>query len=110
MEMKYCLYGNDIDKTTNPIEAGLSWITKLNCGDFVGKDALLKVKKEKPNRRLVIFKMKGRRIARHGYKIFISDEEVGVVTSGTQSPSLKDGIGIGYVKRGHTKSGIKLLL
>lgn len=105
MEMKYCLYGNDIDKTTNPIEARLSWITKLNCGDFIGKDAILKVKKEKPNRRLVIFKMKGRRIARHGYKIFIGDEEVGVVTSGTQSPSLKEGIGIGYVRRGHTKSG-----
>ncbi len=105
MEMKYCLYGNDIDKTTNPIEARLGWITKLNCGDFIGKDAILKVKKEKPNRRLVIFKMKGRRIARHGYKIFIGDKEVGIVTSGTQSPSLKEGIGIGYVKRGHTKTG-----
>ncbi|MEA1986496.1 MAG: glycine cleavage system aminomethyltransferase GcvT, partial [Candidatus Marinimicrobia bacterium] len=105
MEMKYCLYGNDIDKTTNPIEAGLSWITKFDCGNFIGRDAILKVKNEKPSRRLVIFKMEGKRIARHGYKIFVGEEEVGIVTSGTQSPTLKEGIGIGYVKRGNTKSG-----
>ena len=108
MEMKYCLYGNDIDKTTNPIEAGLGWITKLNGDDFIGKDILLKVKRDKPNRKLIIFKMEGRRIARHGYQIFVGDEKIGIVTSGTQSPTLKEGIGIGYVKRKHAKIGNKI--
>src|SRR6056297_42415 len=108
MEMKYALYGNDIDQSTNPIEAGLSWITKIDKGDFIGRDALLAVKTEKPSRRLIAFKMTGRGIPRQGYDIMIDDEIVGSVTSGTLSPTLKTGIGLGYVKRGHTKRGTEI--
>lgn len=104
MEMKYALYGNDIDQTTNPIESGLGWITALNT-DFIGKETIAKVKAEKPSRRLVTFEMIERGIPRHGYEIEIDGENVGVVTSGTQSPSLKKGIGIGFIKLGQHKSG-----
>lgn len=108
MEMKYCLYGNDIDKTTNPIEAGLSWITALEKSDFIGRDALLKVKEKRPERRLVCFKMTERGIPRHGYEIRINGESAGIVTSGSQSPILKAGIGMGYVRSGLHKSGQQL--
>ncbi len=105
LEMKYALYGNDIDKDTNPIEAGLGWITKLDNDDFVGKDVLLKVKTEKPARRLIAFKMIDRGIPRHHYELYVGDEKVGHVTSGTMSPSLHIGIGTGYVKRDYSKIG-----
>ena len=108
LEMKYALYGNDIDKDTNPIEAGLSWITKLDTDDFVGKEELLKVKEEKPSQRLIAFKMIDRGIPRQGYELFHEDQKVGKVTSGTMSPSLGIGIGTAYVKRGHTKSGTEI--
>ncbi len=105
MEMGYCLYGNDIDATTNTIEAGLGWITKLDKGEFVGHDALARVKEEKPSRRLVGFEMNERGIPRQGYAILADGEEVGVVTSGTQSPTLGHGIGLGYVRTGFNKAG-----
>ena len=105
MEMKYMLYGNDIDKTTNPVEAGLSWIVKLDKGDFIGRDAIAEVKENKPDRRLVCFELQSKGIPRHGYKIFYEGEEVGHVTSGMYSPVLEKGIGLGYVPRKRSKSG-----
>jgi aminomethyltransferase len=98
LEMGYCLYGNDIDDTTSPLEAGLAWITKLQKGDFINSDFLKKQKAEGLQRKLVGFVIKDRRVPRHGYTI--EDEngrEIGVVTSGTQSPSLDIPIGMGYV-------------
>jgi len=97
MEMKYCLYGNDIDDTTNPIEAGLSWITDLSKDEFMGKDTMVEVKKNGPIRQLIAFKMEERGIPRKGYEVFVDARKVGVVTSGTQSPILKKGIGLAYI-------------
>ena len=108
LEMGYCLYGNDIDQTTNPIEAGLSWITKLKKGDFIGREALLRVKEEGPKRKLVGFKMEGRGFPRHGYKIFHNGTEIGRVTSGSISPMLNAGIGMGYVRTEFSAPGTKL--
>jgi len=98
MEMKYCLYGNDIDRTTNPIEAGLGWITKLEKGAFVGSQTIARAKAEGPKRKLVGMEVAGRNIARHGYKIVKDGAEIGHVTSGTFSPSLGKSIAIGYVQ------------
>jgi aminomethyltransferase len=98
LEGRLSLYGNDIDETTDPLEAGLGWVVKLDKGDFVGRDALLRIKNEGPKRKLVGFEMKERGIARHGYPIVDSDgKEVGVVTSGSPSPTLDKNIGLGYV-------------
>lgn len=108
LEMKYALYGNDIDAGTNPIEAGLGWITKIDKGDFIGRDALVKVQESKPARRLIAFVMKARGIPRHGYDIYCGNEKVGHVTSGTLSPSLGIGIGAGYVRRDCAKTGQEL--
>ncbi|UCG44361.1 MAG: glycine cleavage system aminomethyltransferase GcvT [candidate division WOR-3 bacterium] len=109
MEMKYALYGNDIDKTTNPIEAGLSFVTALDKqGGFIGCDALRRVREDKPKRRLVCLQMTGGGIPRPHYRIFAGDDEAGEVTSGTMSPSLGTGIAIGYVRRKHAKAGTEL--
>jgi aminomethyltransferase len=97
LEMGFCLYGNDIDKTTHPLEAGLGWITKLNKNYFNGRNVLLKVKKDGVKRKLVGFTLQDRTLARHGYEIVHNGKIVGQVTSGTFSPSLKKGIGMGYV-------------
>ena len=107
LEMKYCLYGNDIDDTTHPYEAGLGWITKVDKGDFIGRDAIID-RKYKMNRRLVCVEMIDKAIPRHGYEIFIDNEKVGYFTSGGQSPSLQKGIGLAYVNRSHTKSGTEI--
>ncbi len=107
LEMKYCLYGNDIDATTHPYEAGLGWITKPDKGSFVGRDAIIN-RKETMSRRLVCFEMTDRAIPRKGYSLYLGDKEVGYVTSGTQSPSLKKGIALGYVNRPFTKSGTEI--
>lgn len=96
-EMGYCLYGNDIDDTTSPIEAGLGWITKFTK-DFVNSEALAKQKADKPLRKLVAFEMVEKSIPRHDYEIVDANGNIiGKVTSGTMSPSLGKGIGIGYV-------------
>ncbi len=108
LEMKYMLYGNDIDQTTNPVAAGLGWIIKLDKGDFIGRDAIVRMKEEKPPSRLVAFEMLERSIPRKGYEIYIGETRVGAVTSGCFSPSLRKGIGLGYVKRGSTKVGTEL--
>jgi aminomethyltransferase len=97
LEMGYCLYGNDIDKTTNPLEAGLGWITKLNKKEFIGRHALLKAREEGVKRKLIGFTLPDRMLARHGNDILSHGTVVGHVTSGTFSPSLKRGIGMGYV-------------
>lgn len=97
LEKGYCLYGNDINDETTPLEAGLGWVTKLDT-DFVAKEILVKQKEEGVNKKLIAFKMVERGIPRHDYKIVDEYENtLGVVTSGTQSPILKEGIGLGYV-------------
>lgn len=98
LEMGYCLYGNDIDDTTSPLEAGLGWITKFTK-DFTSKNFLEKQKVDGPERKLVGFEMIEKGIPRHGYEIKdFSGTTIGVVTSGTQSPSLNKAIGMGYVR------------
>lgn len=98
LEMGFCLYGNDIDDTTSPIEAGLGWITKFTK-DFTSKELFAKQKAEGVARKLVGFEMVDKGIPRHGYVIKDADgNELGVVTSGTQSPSLGKAIGMGYVR------------
>ncbi len=109
LEKGFCLYGNDIDETTNPIEAGLGWITKVDKGDFNGKDVIKKVKEEKPKRRLAAFIMEGEKfIPRKGYKISIDGEEIGHVTSGNISPVLNKPIGMGYVGWDFKAPGTKI--
>lgn len=97
LEMGYCLYGNDIDDSTSPIEAGLGWITKFTK-EFVNHEALAREKEEGPKRKLIAFELQERGIPRQGYPILDSSgNEIGKVTSGTMSPSLGIGIGLGYV-------------
>lgn len=108
VEMKYSLYGNDIDESTNPIEAGLGWITKLEKGDFIGRDRLQEVKTQGPARRLVGFKPLERAVPRHGYKLSSAGNEIGVVTSGTFSPTLQQSIGIGYVNSEFSEVGNRI--
>jgi aminomethyltransferase len=97
LEMKYALYGNDIDETTNPLEAGLGWVVKPAKGPFLGRDAIERVRAAGPSRRLVGFEMVERAVARHGYPILHDGASVGVVTSGSYGPSVDRYIGIGYV-------------
>jgi aminomethyltransferase len=97
LEMGFCLYGNDIDQTTNPLEAGLGWITKLEKGDFIGRNALLAVTGGGLKRRLIGFVLSEKLVPRHGYAILSGGNRVGVVTSGTFSPTLRRPIGMGYV-------------
>ena len=99
LEMGYCLYGNDIDDTTSPLEAGLGWITKFTK-DFVNAEALKAQKEAGITKKLVAFELTERGIPRHGYDIVNNDgEKIGRVTSGTMSPSLSKGIGLGYVAK-----------
>ncbi|WP_299104628.1 glycine cleavage system aminomethyltransferase GcvT [uncultured Tenacibaculum sp.] len=103
LEMGYCLYGNDIDDTTSPIEAGLGWITKFTK-DFVNAEALKKQKEEGITRKLVAFELTERGIPRKDYEIVDAEGTViGRVTSGTMSPSLSKGIGLGYVTKENSK-------
>lgn len=109
LEKAYMLYGNDIDNTTNPLEAGLGWITKLAKGSFNGSDVLAKVKEEKPTRNLVGFISDSEKfIPRHGYKIFVGDEEVGIITSCNVSPTTGKNVGLGYVTSKYKEVGTKL--
>ena len=101
LEMGYCLYGNDIDDTTSPLEAGLGWITKFTK-DFTAKEKLQGQKEAGVERKLVGFEMVDKGIPRHGYEIADAEgNQLGYVTSGTQSPSLGKAIGMGYVKTDH---------
>ena len=97
LEMGYCLYGNDINDNTSPFEAGLGWITKFTK-DFVNSEALAKEKAHGPERKLIAFELNERGIPRHDYDIVDGQgKKIGIVTSGTMSPSLGKGIGLGYV-------------
>jgi aminomethyltransferase len=97
LEARLCLYGNDIDETTNPYEAGLAWVVKPDAKDFIGKDALLAAKAAGIARKLVGFVITDRAIARHGYPIVEAGERIGEVTSGTKGISVDGAIGMGYV-------------
>ena len=112
LEMGFCLYGNDIDDTTSPIEAGLGWITKfVDHKDFIDKDLLLKQKKEGVARRLRGFEMVDRGIPRHDYEVVDADGNViGRVTSGTQSPVLQKGIGMAYIDANHAELGREIFI
>jgi aminomethyltransferase len=107
LEARLSLYGNEIDETTNPIEAGLGWVVKLDKpGGFLGRDAIAKVKAEGPARSIVGFEMVGRGIARHGYPLLDHDgNTVGVCTSGGPSPTLGSSIGLGYLPASMTAIG-----
>lgn len=112
LEMGYCLYGNDIDDTTSPLEAGLGWITKLKVeADFCSKEIFVQQKEEGLQKRLVGLKANSRRVPRKGYLIFDdSENEIGVITSGTQSPTLDEPIAMGYVPYHLRKEGTKLFV
>lgn len=112
LEMGYCLYGNDIDDTTSPIEAGLGWITKFNNGRrFIDRDFLIMQKTEGVTRRLRGFVMQERGIPRHGYKLVNSEGSIiGKVTSGTMSPVLNKGIGMGYVAKEYSAFGTQIFV
>ncbi|MEN6455125.1 MAG: glycine cleavage system aminomethyltransferase GcvT [Prolixibacteraceae bacterium] len=112
LEMGYCLYGNDIDDTTSPIEAGLGWITKFNDrNEFIDKDYLMVQKAEGVTRTLRGFRMIDRGIPRHGYEIAdAAGNIVGHVTSGTQSPVLNKGIGMGYVSKAYSAFGTEIYI
>lgn len=112
LEKGFCLYGNDIDDTTSPIEAGLGWITKFAEGkDFIDRAYMEKLKADGVTRKLVGFKMLDRGIPRHEYKIASpAGEEIGHVTSGTMSPCLKVGFGMGYVKPEFAKAGTEIAI
>jgi aminomethyltransferase len=109
LEMGMALYGNDIDDTVTPLEANLGWLTKLNKGEFVGREALVKQKEKGLTRRLVGFTVDdGRSIARHGYPVYYEGNASGVVCSGTMSPSLNIPIGTAYLPIAGAKEGSKL--
>ncbi|MFP4488190.1 MAG: glycine cleavage system aminomethyltransferase GcvT [Bacteroidales bacterium] len=112
LEKGFCLYGNDIDDTTSPIEAGLGWITKFTDDkDFIDKEYLLKQKEEGVDKRLKGFVMTERGIPRHGYEVFNEEgEKIGTVTSGTMSPMMKQGIGMAYLRKGYWKEGTEIFI
>jgi aminomethyltransferase len=105
LEVGYALYGNDLDEDHTPLESALGWITKLDKGEFVGREALGALKEKGVERRLVGMKLTERGIPRPGYPILVDGEPAGVVTSGTMSPSLGVGIALGYVPVSHATSG-----
>lgn len=110
LEKGFCLYGNDINDTTNPLEAGLGWITKLNH-NFTASDIIQKIKEEKVTRRLVGFTMIDRGIPRHDYPVVDAEgNEIGIVTSGTQSPSLDIALGMAYVTIPYSKAGSEIYI
>ncbi len=108
LEMGYPLYGNELSQDTDPLEAGLGWVVKMDKGHFMGRDALLSLKEQGTVRRLVGLEMIDRGIARHGHRIFSDGKDVGYITSGTMSPSLKVSIAMGYVSSEMAKEGTVL--
>ncbi|MGZ4779917.1 MAG: glycine cleavage system aminomethyltransferase GcvT [Thermoanaerobaculia bacterium] len=110
LEARMALYGNDIDHSTTPLEADLGWIVKLEKGAFLGRDVLQREKAEGPRRKLVGFEMVDRGIARHGYPVVAGGEEIGVVTSGTHSPTLKKAIGLAYLPLDKSAQGTEFMV
>jgi aminomethyltransferase len=111
LEARLSLYGNEIDESTNPFEAGLGWTVKLGAADFIGKAALGRLAQQAPSRQIVGFEMTGRGIARHGYPLLdASGATLGSCTSGAPSPTLGKSIGLGYVPPSHAAIGSELLV
>jgi aminomethyltransferase len=114
LEARLSLYGNDIDETTNPIEAGLGWVVKVEKCDFIGRAALIEIKGRPLPRKLVGFEVTGRGVARHGYPLKSADgpepREVGVCTSGSPGPTVGKNIGLGYLPTGMTEVGTKFFV
>lgn len=111
LEMGYCLYGNDIDATTSPLEAGLGWITKTDKENFIGKDKVAALNEKGIDRKLAGLEMVDKGIPRHGYKITnMEGTVIGNITSGTQSPSLQKAIAMGYVSLPFAKPGTEVLV
>ncbi len=108
LEMRYTLYGNDIDQTTHPLEAGLGWVVKPAKGAFVGRDAIERVRAEGLRRRLVGLEMADRSIARHGYPVVQDGRAIGVVTSGSYGPSVDRSIALAYVETAQAPVGTEL--
>ncbi|MDY6121575.1 MAG: glycine cleavage system aminomethyltransferase GcvT [Porphyromonas sp.] len=110
LEMGFCLYGNDIDETTSPIEAGLGWVTKFVDGkDFPSRQMLQEHKNGATKRKLIAFELKDKGVPRQGYEITNSEGKgIGTVTSGTMSPFLKKGIGMGYVQKEYAEVGLEI--
>ena len=108
--MGFCLYGNDIDDTTSPLEAGLGWITKFT-NDFVDSDYLQKQKEAGITKRLVGFELIDRGVPRHGYDVVNeAGDKIGNVTSGTMAPSLKKAIGLAYIPKDMTAPGTEIFI
>jgi aminomethyltransferase len=112
LEARMCLYGQDMDETTTLVEAGLGWIVSLDepKGDFPGRAVLARQKKEGAPRKLVGFEMVGRGIARHGYPVYVGDQAVGAVTSGTYAPFVQKNIGLCYLPSGQAEVGTEILV
>src|SRR6266496_5162120 len=105
LEAGFCLYGHELDEQTNPLEANLGWTVKLNKEEFIGRDALLKIKKQGPKRKLIGIEMIERGVCRGGYAIFEGEQQIGALTSGAPSPALSKNIGMGYVEASHAVVG-----
>lgn len=105
LEAAYCLYGHELDDTTNPLEAGLSWTVKLAKGEFIGRAALVQLKADGLKRKLVGIEMVERGICRGGYVIYDGEQQIGALTSGAPSPTLHKNIGLGYVTSEHAHPG-----
>ncbi len=108
IECAMLLYGNDMDETRTPLETNIAWTVKFNKKDFIGKEALLKQKEEGIKQRLIGFELLERGVPRHNHPILKNKEKIGTVTSGSFSPTLKKGIGLGYVKTDFSKEGTEI--
>jgi aminomethyltransferase len=105
LEAGYCLYGHELDEQTNPLEARLGWTVKLNKDEFIGRDALLKVKEQGPKRKLIGIEMIERGVCRGGYTLYEDEQHIGTLTSGAPSPTLNKNIGMGYIEASHAVDG-----
>ncbi len=105
LEASYCLYGHELDEQTNLLEASLGWTVRLNKGEFIGRDALLKAKEQGLKRKLIGIEMVERGVCRGGYSIYEGDQQIGSLTSGAPSPTLNKNIGMGYVEASHAIVG-----
>jgi aminomethyltransferase len=111
LEARLSLYGNDIDESTNPIEAGLGWVVKVEKGDFIGRAALMEIKARPLPRKLLGFEVTGRGVARHGYPLrSMEGEEIGICTSGSPAPTVGKNIGLGYLPTGMAEPGTRFLV
>ncbi len=105
LEAAYCLYGHELNEQTNPLEAGLGWTVKLNKGDFIGRDALVTIKEQGVERKLIGVEMIERGVCRSEYVIYDNEHPIGSLTSGAPSPTLHKNIGMGYVVAAHARTG-----